>query len=74
MYWNGQAWTVIPSPSFSLSYVLCSICVVTFTNEMLVGILGLRARLEAFDRRIAREVIDDARAREEHEQYVLYFC
>lgn len=38
--------------------------------DFLVGILGLRARLEAFDRRIAREVIDDARAREEREQYV----
>lgn len=34
---------------------------------ILVGILGLRARIEAFDRRIAREVIDDARAREERE-------
>lgn len=37
-----------------------------------MGILGLRARLEAFDRRIAREVIEDARAREEHEQYEIF--
>lgn len=27
--------------------------------------------MEAFDRRIAREIIDDARAREEREMYVI---
>jgi len=37
-------------------------------TSMDVGLLGIRARIEAFDRRIAREAIEEAREREERER------
>ncbi len=49
-----------------------SIIFLRHSISRLVGLLGLRARLEIFDRRIAREVMDDAREREEREMYVHY--